>query len=279
MASAKIFGVSIPLPETEETKCYHCNEAVGTEGIGCNGCVLMAHKKCAYLHTLAKKDIPKVNWVCDKCVCHLSVCHGEESAYKAKFEEFKKSMQASFDEFKKSMEAKLDEATALLRENIDQSVEIKSKLGKLDDVDKGVCDMTSAVEILAEAKPGGSGAGESTGPSPWVEVVKRKRKKKNILVVKSAAENQKAVDNKDAVSKALNGVQIHDVRITNEGNMVMNFEDEITRSQAVASLNTVNVVKTKEVGKRMPKIMICNVHKIESVDELINNMIDRNPYL
>ena len=110
-----------------------------------------------------------------------------------------------------------------------------------------------------------------------MEVVKRKRKKKNILVVKGAVENQKAVENKDVVSKALEGVQIQDVRITNEGNMVMNFEDEISRNQAAAKLNAVNAVKTKEVGKRMPKIMICNVHKIESADELIKDIIDRNP--
>ena len=168
MASSKLFGVSIPLPETEETKCYQCNEALGTERSGCNECVLRAHKKCAHIHTLAKKDISKVNWVCDGCVSHLSVSQHEESTYKVKFEEFTKSMQSSFDEFKKNMEAKLDEATALLRESIDQSVEIKSKLGKLDDVDKGVCDMTSAVENLAEGKPGGSvGAGaESVAPVP-----------------------------------------------------------------------------------------------------------------
>ena len=51
------------------------------------------------------------------------------------------------------------------------------------------------------------------------------------------------------------------------------------RNQIAAKLNAVNAVKTKEVGKRMPKIMICNVHKIESADELIKNMIDRNSYL
>ena len=68
-------------------------------------------------------------------------------------------MQSCFDEFKKSKEAKLDGITALLGENIDQSMEIKSKLGKLDDVDKGVCDMASAVENLAEGKPGGVSGG------------------------------------------------------------------------------------------------------------------------
>ena len=110
-------------------------------------------------------------------------------------------------------------------------------------------------------------------------MVKRKRKKKNILVIKGAEENGKAVENKDAVSKALEGVQIQDVRITNEGNMVMNFEDENLRNQAAAKLNAVNTGMTKAVGKRIPKIMICNVHKIESADELIKNMTDRNSYL
>ena len=108
---------------------------------------------------------------------------------------------------------------------------------------------------------------------------REKEKKKNILVIKGAEENGKAVENKDAVSKALEGVQIQDVRITNEGNMVMNFEDESIRNQAAAKLNAVNTVKTKAVGKRTPRIMICNVHKIESADELVKNMIDRNSYL
>ena len=51
-----------------------------------------------------------------------------------------------------------------------------------------------------------------------------------MLVIKGAEENGKAVENKDAFSKALEGVQIQDVRITNEGNMVMNFEDESLRN-------------------------------------------------
>ena len=138
MASNKLFGVTIPLPVTEAIKCYQCNEDLGTEGIGCNTCDSWAHKKCVYIHTLAKKDISKVNWVCDMCVRHLTVSRREESSYKVKFEEFKKSMQSCFDEFKKSMEAKLDGIKVLLGENIDQFVEIKSKLGKLDDVDKDV---------------------------------------------------------------------------------------------------------------------------------------------
>ena len=117
-----------------------------------------------------------------------------------------------------------------------------------------MCEVKCAVEELAEEEPVRltvSGA-ESVDPRPWSEVVKRKRKK-YILIIKSAEENEKAVENKDAVLKALEGVQIQDVRITNEGNMVMNFEDESIRNQAVAKLNT---VKTKAVGKRTPRIMI-----------------------
>ena len=69
------------------------------------------------------------------------------------------------------------------------------------------------------------------------------------------------------------------MRVTNERNMVMNFEDESIRNQAAAKLNAVNAVKTKAVGKRTPRIIICNMHNTESVDELVKNMIDRNPYL
>ena len=118
-----------------------------------------------------------------------------------------------------------------------------------------MCDVVSAVEDLAEGKPGTSAVSgaESADPRPWTEVVKRKRKKKNILVIKGAEENQKAIENKDAVSKALEGVQIQDVRITNEGNMVMNFEDESLRNQAAAKLNAVNTVKTKAVEREYQK--------------------------
>ena len=90
MASAKVFGVSLPLPEPEVTKCYQCNEDLGTDGIGCTTFDSWAHKKCVHLHALAKKDISKVNWVCNKCVRHLTVSGHEESSYKAKFEDFKK---------------------------------------------------------------------------------------------------------------------------------------------------------------------------------------------
>ena len=279
---AKVLGVPLlPLSPPRVTICYHCNEIV-EDGIGCTVCSEWAHRKCVYVSAVPKKDINKLNWVCAVCLKRCKDSYSEEATYKVKFEEFKKSTEANFDELKESMNTRFDTLMALVRDLLgkdmqDQFVEIKSKLGKLDDVGKDVSEVVSAVEDLSGGKPGVSvEAGDSR---PWVEVVKRKRRKKNILVVKGAAENQKAVENKDVVSHALEGVQIQDVRITNEGNMVMNFEDENSRSQAVAKLNAVSTVKTKEVGKRMPKIMICNVHKIESEDELIKTMIDRNPCL
>ena len=93
----------------------------------------------------------------------------EESTYMDKLDELRKSMDSKFEEMK-----------AQLGKNIqDQFEEIKFKLGKLDDVGKSICDIVSAVEDLAEAKPGTSvvSGAESADPRPWTEVVKRKRKK------------------------------------------------------------------------------------------------------
>ena len=122
------------------------------------------------MNALPKKDEDRVNSICTICMDELKAALREESTYMVKLEELRKSMEDKFEEIK-----------AQLGKNIqDQFDEIKSQLGKLDDVGKGMCEVVSAVENLAEAEPGAltvSGA-ESADPRPWMEVVKRKRKKK-----------------------------------------------------------------------------------------------------
>ena len=60
----------------------------------------------------------------------------------------------------------------------------------------------------------------------------------------------------------------------------MNFATESDMNNAMSKLNHVVEVKTKNVRRKLtPKIMICNVYKDESKDDLIKNLIDRNDYL
>ena len=91
-----------------------------------------------------------------------------------------------------------------------------------------------------------------------------------MLVVKAVNENNKVSENKDEVSRAHSGVQIKNARFTTEGNIVMNFEDEDIRNLAAQKLETVSNVTTKSVKKMKLKIMICNAHKVETKETLID---------
>ena len=122
------------------------------------------------------------------------------------------------------------------------------------------------------------GTGE---PSPeggkWMDVVARRKRKtrKNLLLVKAYRKEEKATDSKKDVATALEGVPINDSRFTSNGHIVMNFEDEATRNEAAERLKTVNNVKASNVKKIMPKIMLCNVSKEENKNELMAKLIEK----
>lgn len=78
---------------------------------------------------------------------------------------------------------------------------------------------------------------------------------------------------KTEVSQALQGIQRTNSRLTNRGNTVMNFDDEITRNDAAQQLEVVHHVITKSVKKIRQKIMICNVHKEETKNKIIKTQL------
>ena len=141
----------------------------------------------------------------------------------------------------------------------------------------------------------GQGAADESAGSAWAtamsagtvdpafaEVVSRARKKKekkNLLVVKATDASGKATDKKEEVSKALTGIQIKDSRFTPSGTIVMNFENETTMNEAAKKLESVPDMTTMNVKKLKPKIMICNVREEEIEDDILKTMIDRNDYL
>ena len=102
---------------------------------------------------------------------------------------------------------------------------------------------------------------------------------KNLIIVESTDEQANMKQKKKEVSDALKGIQISDTR-SSDKKIVMNFSSEIEMNTAMTKLNTIHDVKAKNVKKKLtPKIMICNVYKDESKDELIRNMIERNLFL
>ncbi|XP_076060328.1 uncharacterized protein LOC143036656 [Oratosquilla oratoria] len=112
----------------------------------------------------------------------------------------------------------------------------------------------------------------------WSDVVKKKKKNKNLLVIR-ATDNETARDKRFEVCKALSDVQIQDSKFTQSGNIVMNFDTEDARKTASVKLNSVDNVAVKNFLRLAPKIMICNVNKIEDKDMLLDTLVERNVFL
>ena len=103
--------------------------------------------------------------------------------------------------------------------------------------------------------------------------------KKHLLVVKSTQNQMKATDKKEEISTALNGLQIVDARFGQTGNVVLNFENEVQRDEAIARVGNVDNLSARKTKKLLPKIMICNVNEMEDKDNLVETIIDKNDYL
>ena len=229
------------LPKGEH--CYKCDSTSGdaTKWIGCCLCSNWCHIKCAYLSGVKSDCIDNLNWICTPCLQRAKIS----------FE-----LVAKIDAIKDKFTEEL----------ISMKKEIEDKLSGVQDT---VC------QIAASAS-----AGDATIPldQQWTDVVKKKRKR-NLLVVKASDEGKKATEMKDEVSDALNGIQITDSKFTNKGNIVMNFEEEDTMKKAAEKLTGMDQISIKTVNKLRPKIMLCNVFREEDKENIIKNMIARNEFL
>lgn len=69
----------------------------------------------------------------------------------------------------------------------------------------------------------------SAGAS-WDAAIKWKRKK-HLPIMKVSDQDKKTTEMKNEISQALQGIQITDLRLTNGGNIIMNFENENIRNR------------------------------------------------
>lgn len=123
-------------------------------------------------------------------------------------------------------------------------------------------------------------AGDSISDAKWTEVVTgRKKKGKHLLLLKANKKDEKAVDSKTVIANTLEGVPITNSRFTNNGNIVLNFENEDSRSEAAGKLKLTDKLVVSNVKKIMPKILLCNVNKEETENDLIDKLTERNVYL
>ena len=231
--------------------CYKCKTSKlqneDKKWLGCDTCSNWAHPQCEFMTGLRVNQ--KMSYICGECIDH----------YKQLLHE-KKDLGDIHDKLN-TMAISL----AAVRQ------EVEGMRGAADAV------------VSADAQLASTSHDDDEDQS-WAQVMSRnkrgrvKKEKKNLLVLRAEQDSVKATDMKEDVSKALEGVQIQDSKFSNNGNIVMNFQNELTRDEAAEKLKSLPV-KTTNVRKLKPKIVICNVNEHEIEDDLIKNLVDRNDYL
>ena len=247
--------VSVMADIFDKYPCLVCAKDKGgttkVKRVICVACRMWCHTSCANLGGVKEENCSAINWVCNKCVSEIKL--GTNRSLSIEFEHLKKEVQELKDLLRREF--------TLLRKERDSS------------------ELTECVSEVRQVVDALSGQSESAGS--WVDVVKRKKKRecKNLLVIKSNEDGGKAVAMKKEVAKVLSDVQIKDSKFTQGGNIIMNFVNEAERNEAADKLKVIDTVNTKNVKKLMPKVMVCNVHKEEDIDDLIDTLIERNLFL
>ncbi len=237
--------------------CYKCHKdditrLDSSKWIFCSVCRAGAHAKCVSLSGIKASDLAEISWACINCIAELKVLKNIniENLIAEGFSKVNKEMDTKFEALK---------------------LELAGVSGGVSCVvDAITADATTAAQPSADSD------------MPWSKVVskgKKRKEKKNILILKSTNDEIKATDKKEEVARALTDIQINDSRFTAKGNMVLNFENETMMKNAAEKIEKVDNMTTKTVKKLKPKVMICNVHEEESESEIIKTIISRNEYL
>ena len=89
----------------------------------------------------------------------------------------------------------------------------------------------------------------------WSEIVKRRRKtKKNVVVVRGIEANFPTYDVKNELWQALEGIQSSDTGVTNDGKIVVNFVVETVRNEAAQKITNADKLSVKTINKLEPQL-------------------------
>ena len=230
--------------------CSHCTTYV-KDGIRCDYCLGWFHFDilCSGLEDKFKKMMSHVNvlYICNKC----------------RAEKPKISKKASETDY---IEEKLHIMTEKIREigeKVDGVTQCMDMVyDRIDTMDE---DMKVAInEDTAEIKKKKSYA-ESL-------------KSKNVLIIKSTKEDQKANEKKKAIMKKIR-TPVEQVKETKDGHLAINFADKQKLESAKTELENdqENEISVKEKDKLHPKIKLVNVSKEE--EDIIESITTKNAWI
>lgn len=287
--------------------------------VGCDLCPSWYHKVCVYLQDVRPKDLAKVDWMCRPCKKKVVRAYQEHDKIVNELGKQVERLNVEREMLSKrnrDLEGKLEQScnsTDLgdcLSKLVATTENMHQKMAEVkDEIVNTVVSMHASVwgDVLGEDESGATHA-PVAGPRRNVltnmkdelistmvnlhasPVVKENvsdvksyaaiTKEKNLLVVKSTDKDNNVASRKTELAKVLKDVPVVDTRFTSGGNVVMNFASESERQAAANKIS--NGLKNLEMNftkKLHPKIMICNVSKEESKEDIVEFLVAKNVYL
>ena len=154
---------------------------------------------------------------------------------------------------------------------------LQMQLLNIDKISDNVVKLNDAVKVLREVAVSQPVA--NTRPSYADTLKAKKKEKKNLLIIESKDPSQAVnAEMQSQLVDTLGNIQVIDTRENNK-KIIMNFENEEIRNEAVQKINECNSIKVTPVKKYDPKIMLLDVYGCENQDNLLDTICERNSFL
>ena len=95
-------------------------------------------------------------------------------------------------------------------------------------------------------------------------------------------DGSKATDSIDGIKDTLKLVQIDKLKMARSGHVIMDFPDRDMLNKAKDEMNKKEdyfKIVTQEKAKMNPKVMFCNVSKIEENDNIVDSIRHKNTWI
>ena len=238
--------------------CGHCTTVVN-DGVCCNFCFKWFHfeNECSGLMNIKnlKEFMSSMNilYVCDKCSPDTQELKGCPRPV------------TSNEIDKKSVEV-MTHVEKVVHQSSDV---LLNKIAMLSDL---VCENNDKIKMMETALD--DNLLTKRGHS-YADMLKTK----NVLVVKSSQENDKAVDKKKSIMSDIKA-PVDSIKSTKDGHLVVNFTNKKDLEDAKKQLESSrdkHEVTVNEKNKMKPKIKVVNVTKDD--DDVISSILGKSPWL
>ena len=255
-----------------ETVCMTCKSASNGKMLYCDFCEEWLHSECERMDLSAYKAIEATNKIenilyrCNSCRINFRNVAQQNEVLNAQIEKLAEAVR------------KVNEPNGLGG----KIEEMKEQITVMD------VKMTAMNEEMKELRINNNTLTKTikdkgSEPRENKQTYADKLKGKNTLVIRSKpGEGSKATDSIDGIKDTLKLVQINKLKMAKRGDVILEFPDKDMLNKAKEEMNKKGddlKIVTQESKKMDPKIMICNVSKVEENDNIIESIKNKNAWI